>query len=181
MTSPPPPLTARTTELGPVQDDDRHVTFWLLQLASGYPTIHPWTVEMMTTRGGRSQFTVRSSLGPRVVIPQRSCCTITCTESKTVDTGFVCARHKALKNQRDYGPVSLTLYSTCLPFLAETVFFSHNNSARTVFFNQFQSKFCQPNGAYEKTTTTNIYLLLALTNGSQEHESRCNTDCMHHL
>ena len=34
-----------------------------------------------------------------------------------------------------------------LLFSAGTVFFSHNNSARTVFFSQFQPKFCQPNGA----------------------------------
>jgi hypothetical protein len=57
---------------------------WLLQLRLGIQlsTIHgPWTMAMTTARGGRSQFTVRSSLGPRVVIPQRSCCTITCTES----------------------------------------------------------------------------------------------------
>ena len=34
-----------------------------------------------------------------------------------------------------------------LVFSARTVFFSHNNSARTVFFNQFQPSFSEPNGA----------------------------------
>ena len=34
-----------------------------------------------------------------------------------------------------------------LLFSAGTVFFSHNNSAGTMFFSQFQPKFCQPNGA----------------------------------
>ena len=34
-------------------------------------------------------------------------------------------------------------------FSAGTVFFSYNNSARTVFFSQFQSKFSKPNGAID--------------------------------
>ena len=32
-----------------------------------------------------------------------------------------------------------------LLFSAGTVFFSYNNSVGTIFFSQFQSKFCQPN------------------------------------
>jgi len=35
-----------------------------------------------------------------------------------------------------------------LLFSAETVFFSHSNSARTVFSSQFQPKFCQPNSVF---------------------------------
>ena len=35
-----------------------------------------------------------------------------------------------------------------LIFSAGTMFFSHNNSARTVFFSQFQPKFRPANGAY---------------------------------
>jgi len=39
-----------------------------------------------------------------------------------------------------FGPVHLTSYLTCSAcFSAGTVFFSHNNSARTVFFSQFQT------------------------------------------
>jgi len=32
------------------------------------------------------------------------------------------------------------------------VFFSHNNSARTVFFSQFQLKFSKPNRTIRRTT-----------------------------
>ena len=35
-----------------------------------------------------------------------------------------------------------------LVFSTGTVFFSHNNPARTVFFSQFQPSFSKPNGAY---------------------------------
>ena len=44
-----------------------------------------------------------------------------------------------------------------LIFSAGRVFFSHNNSARTVFFSQFQPNFSKPNGAKD-VVTNNISL-----------------------
>ena len=62
----------------------------------------------------------------------------------------VCQLHTTVLRLR---PRSAYPYSACF-FSAGRVFFSHNNSARTVFFSQFQPKFCQPYGA---TMTTQLW------------------------
>ena len=51
-----------------------------------------------------------------------------------------------------------------LIFSAGRVFFSHNNSARTVFFSQFQPRFSEPNGPiiiYVHVSSKNISFLYA--------------------
>jgi len=51
-------------------------------------------------------------------------------------------------------------------FSVGTVFFSHNNSAGTVFFSQFQSKFCQPNGYH----ATIAGLLIVVATGKSKSQ-----------
>ena len=47
-----------------------------------------------------------------------------------------CEAFEMKLSRYDIGPVQLTSYSTCF-FSRNNVFFSNNNSARTVFFSQF--------------------------------------------
>ena len=58
-------------------------------------------------------------------------------------------------------PVLLILYSACSAsfFLARTVFFSHNISARTVFFSRFQPNFSEPNGPRIRQPVPSPFLL----------------------
>jgi len=66
--------------------------------------------------------------------------------------------HGNLLPKTTTGLVRLTLYPACsASFSVETVFFSHNNSARTVFFSQFQPKFSEPNGASYEACGSNSF------------------------
>jgi len=68
--------------------------------------------------------------------------------ARVVELAYIGVGGAAFFSGEIEGPVRITLYSTCSAFFsAGKVFFSHNNSARTVFFSQFQPKFCQPNRA----------------------------------
>jgi hypothetical protein len=72
-----------------------------------------------------------------------------CFQKKTSPVKLGCAKQGLkLLGLMDTAPFGLSYIRLVqLLFLAKTVFFSHNISARTVFFNHFQSSFSKPNGA----------------------------------
>ena len=71
----------------------------------------------------------------------------------------LCCRRMQVMCQINASPFGLPhIWFVRLLFLARIVFFFHNNSARTVFFSQFQQKFCQPN-----VPTIILYIFLFCT------------------
>ena len=74
--------------------------------------------------------------------------------------GLFCACACCLLSLSRYfpsGPVRLTQKPVCSAcFSAGTIFFSHNNSARTVFFSQFQLSFRPANGAMWEGTNSKL-------------------------
>ena len=82
------------------------------------------------------------------------------------NTTVVKVKYNLWYKNLDYRPHSVYSESWLVRFLfsAGTIFFSHNNLARTVFFSQFQLSFIKPNDAYA------IILISARSRSSRDHE-----------
>jgi len=68
---------------------------------------------------------------------------------------------KLLGSAKAYGAVRLTFWLVRFLFLAGTVFFSYDISARTVFFSHFQPSFNKPNRATTEHFMKNVERILS--------------------